>query len=133
MAGILDGYQIVEVTDEEGNEVTGLPIADYKTGAGEPVSLKRLTGGESGTPIKGSIVNLTSHLINSPTQALTYVIAAIFGDKEQVSFYEFEITPENYIFWVGESISIDAEGMAQLKAAAAGGKKLNEQEKEQAK
>ena len=126
LAGILDGYQIVEVTDEEGNEVTGLPIADYKTGAGEPVSLKRLTGGVDGTPIKGSIVNLTSHLINSPTQALTYVIAAIFGDKEQVSFYEFEITPENYIFWVGESISIDAEGLAQLKATATGGKKLNE-------
>jgi hypothetical protein len=129
LAGLLDGYQIVEVTDEEGNEVTGLPIADYKTGSGEPVSLKRLTGGESGTPIKGSIVNLTSHLINSPTKTLTYVIAAIFGEKESVSFYEFEITPENYIFWVGESISIDAEGMAQLKAAA-GGEKLNEVSKE---
>jgi len=126
LAGLLDGYQIVEITDESGNEVTGLPIADYETGAGEPVSLKRLTGGESGTPIKGSIVNLTSHLINSPTKALTYVIAAIFGDKEYISFYEFEITPENYIFWIGESISIDAEGVAQLKAAAAGGKKLNE-------
>ena len=125
LAGLLDGYQIVEITDESGNEVTGLPIADYETGSGEPVSLKRLTGGESGTPIKGSIVNLTSHLINSPTKALTYVIAAIFQDKQDISFYEFEITPENYIFWIGESISIDAEGMAQLKAAA-GGEKLNE-------
>ncbi len=129
LAGLLDGYQVVEITDESGNDVTGLPIADYKTGTGEPVSLKRLTGGEKGTPIKGSIVNLTSHLINSPTKALTYVIAAIFQDKQDVSFYEFEITPENYIFWIGESISIDAEGMAQLKAAA-GGEKLNEVSKE---
>ncbi len=125
LAGLLDGYQIVEITDEDGNEVTGLPIADYETGAGEPVSLKRLTGGEGKTPIKGSIVNLTSHLLNSPTKSITYVIAAIFGDKEQVSFYEFEITPENYIFWVGEFVSIDAEAMSQLEAAT-GGKKLNE-------
>jgi len=80
LAGLLRGQQVVEVTDETGGS---LPITDYETGTGEPVSLKRLTGGESKTPIKGSLNNLVHHLTLPENQerGITYVIAAIFGDR----------------------------------------------------
>jgi hypothetical protein len=115
LAGLLRGQQVVEVTDETGGS---LPITDYETGTGEPVSLKRLTGGESKTPIKGSLNNLVHHLTLPENQerGITYVIAAIFGDKEQVAFYEFKINADNFIPWVGQFVSIDEEGLQQLQA-----------------
>ena len=122
LAGLLRGYQIVEITDEDGEDVKGLPIADYETGSGEPVSLKRLTGGEGATPIKGSLVNLTSHLLNNPRKEITYVIAAIWaaGEGEKIAFYEFKINAENFIDWVGQFITMDEEGLQQLQAFAQG-------------
>ena len=119
LAGLLRGQQVVEVTDETGGS---LPITDYETGTGEPVSLKRLTGGESKTPIKGSLNNLVHHLTLPENQerGITYVIAAIFGDKEQVTFYEFRINADNFIPWIGQFVSIDEEGLQQLQAFGGG-------------
>jgi len=129
LAGLLRGQQVVEVTDETGGS---LPITDYETGTGEPVSLKRLTGGESKTPIKGSLNNLVHHLTLPENQerGITYVIAAIFGDKEQVTFYEFRINADNFIPWIGQFVSIDEEGLQQLQAFGGGGDPAALQEQE---
>ena len=129
LAGLLRGQQVVEVTDETGGS---LPITDYETGSGEPVSLKRLTGGESKTPIKGSLNNLVHHLTLPENQerGITYVIAAIFGDKEQVTFYEFRINADNFIPWIGQFVSIDEEGLQQLQAFGGGGDPAALQEQE---
>tara|TARA_R110000824_G_scaffold92132_1_gene223735 strand:- start:2965 stop:4932 length:1968 start_codon:yes stop_codon:yes gene_type:complete len=104
LAGLMKGRQVVEVTDEEGN-VGGLPLTDYKTGAGDPVSLKRLTGGSGKTPIKGSLNNLAGHLAKNPERGIDYVIAAIYGEAQQVSFFEFNINMDNVIEWVGKYIT----------------------------
>jgi len=129
LAGLLRGQQVVEVTDETGGS---LPITDYETGTGEPVSLKRLTGGESKTPIKGSLNNLVHHLTlpENLERGITYVIAAIFGDKEQVTFYEFRINADNFIAWIGQFVSIDEEGLQQLQAFGGGGDPAALQEQE---
>lgn len=103
LAGLMKGRQVVEVTDEEGN-VGSLPLTDYKTGGGDPVSLKRLTGGSGKTPIKGSLNNLAGHLAKNPERGIDYVIASIYGDAQQVAFYEFNINMDNVIEWVGKYI-----------------------------
>ena len=104
LAGLMKGRQVVEVTDEEGN-VGALPLTDYKTGGGDPVSLKRLTGGSGKTPIKGSLNNLAGHLAKNPERGIDYVIASIYGDAQQIAFYEFNINMDNVIEWVGKYIT----------------------------
>jgi len=104
LAGLMKGRQIVENSDETGGT---LPIVDYEGGAGDPVSLKRLTGGKGKTPIKGSLKNLANHISKFPDRGIDYVLAAVHADAAQVGFYEFNINIENFIYWVGKFIVID--------------------------
>ena len=104
LAGLMKGRQIVENSDETGGT---LPIVDYEGGAGDPVSLKRLTGGKGKTPIKGSLKNLANHISKFPDRGIDYVLAAVHADAAQVGFYEFNINIENFIDWVGKFIVID--------------------------
>jgi len=107
LAGLLKGRQLVEKSDEAGGT---LPIVDYETGAGDPVSLKRLTGGEGKTPIKGSIRNLAFHITKNADRGIDYVIAAIYGDDQEIGFYEFNINADNLIEWVGQYIKVPPSG-----------------------
>ena len=104
LAGLMKGRQIVENSDETGGT---LPIVDYEGGAGDPVSLKRLTGGKGKTPIKGSLKNLANHISKFPDRGIDYVLAAVHAEAAQVGFYEFNINIENFIQWVGKFIVID--------------------------
>jgi len=106
LAGLMSGRQVVDT--EEGS----LPIVDYEQGhGGTPVSLKRLTGGEGGTEIKGSLTNLGAHIAKNPVQGVDYVIAAITpgSDGGKISFYEFNINAESLYQWVGKYILLPGE------------------------
>ena len=113
LAGLMKGRQIVENSDETGGT---LPIVDYEGGAGDPVSLKRLTGGKGKTPIKGSLKNLANHISKFPDRGIDYVLAAVHADAAQVGFYEFNINIENFIDWVGKFIVIDEASRKALSA-----------------
>ena len=129
LAGLLKGRQLVEKTDETGGT---LPIVDYETGSGDPVSLKRLTGGTGKTPIKGSIQNLAYHIAQNPDRGIDYVIAAIYGEEQEIAFFEFNIDADNFIFWVGQYIKVPPSGFgagtALQEACAEYFAILNEQE-----
>jgi hypothetical protein len=102
LAGLMKGRQIVDT--EEGS----LPIVDYTTEGGDPVSLKRLTGGEKKTPIKGSIKNLSAHIAKNPDRGVDYVVAAIHGAKDggKIAFWEFNINADTFIEYVGKFIKV---------------------------
>jgi hypothetical protein len=102
LAGLMKGKQIVDT--EEGT----LPIVDYTTESGDPVSLKRLTGGEKGTPIKGSIKNLSGHIAKNPDRGVDYVIAAIHGVKDggTIEFTQFNINADTYIEYIGKYLKV---------------------------
>jgi len=114
LAGLMKGRQIIENSDETGGT---LPIVDYEGGAGDPVSLKRLTGGKGKTPIKGSLKNLANHISKFPDRGIDYVLAAIHADASQVAFYEFNINIENFIYWVGKFIVIDPSQLQALSTS----------------
>ena len=102
LAGLMKGKQIVDT--EEGS----LPIVDYTTGGGDPVSLKRLTGGEEGTPIKGSLKNLGAHIAQNPDRGVDYVIAAIHGaeDGGTIEFTQFTINADTFIKYIGKYLKV---------------------------
>jgi hypothetical protein len=112
LAGLMKGKQIVDT--EEGS----LPIVDYTTEGGDPVSLKRLTGGEKKTPIKGSIKNLSAHIAQNPARGVDYVIAAIHGAKDggTIEFTQFTINAESYIKYIGKYLKVPP-GTSFTKAA----------------
>jgi len=112
LAGLMKGKQIVDT--EEGS----LPIVDYTTEGGDPVSLKRLTGGEKRTPIKGSIKNLSAHIAQNPARGVDYVIAAIHGAKDggTIEFTQFTINAESYIKYIGKYVKVPP-GTSFTKAA----------------
>jgi hypothetical protein len=118
LAGLMKGRQIIENSDETGGT---LPIVDYEGGAGDPVSLKRLTGGKGKTPIKGSLKNLAQHISKFPDRGIDYVLAAVHADAAQVGFYEFNINIENFIYWVGKFIVIDSVQYKHALSAQADG------------
>ena len=113
LAGLMKGKQIVDT--EEGS----LPIVDYTTESGDPVSLKRLTGGEKKTPIKGSIKNLSAHIAQNPARGVDYVIAAIHGAKDggTIEFTQFTINADSYIEYIGAYVKVPT-GASFTKAAA---------------
>jgi len=102
LAGLMKGKQIVDT--EEGS----LPIVDYTTEGGDPVSLKRLTGGEKKTPIKGSIKNLSAHIAQNPDRGVDYVVASIHGAKDggKIAFWQFTINADTFIEYVGKFIKV---------------------------
>ena len=115
LAGLMKGKQIVDT--EEGS----LPIVDYTTEGGDPVSLKRLTGGEKKTPIKGSIKNLSAHIAQNPARGVDYVIAAIHGAKDggTIEFTQFTINADSYIEYIGKYLKVPpGTSFTQATAAA---------------